>query len=369
MRGHLRERSPGHWAIVIDIKDPTTGKRRRKWHSFHGGKREAQKRLAELITEADRGGYIEPAKVTFAAYAELWLTRVAPVNARAKAVRRYAWELRHLTGALGHKRLRDLRGDDFTVVYLQLRDRLAPGSIRNVHIVARMVLKHAFEQGDLKRPLKIAAPKMERIEARVLKSEDVQRMLAALKGSPLYPVAFLAVSTGMRRGELLGLRWQDVGLDAATVKVERSLEQTGRVVTFKAPKSARGRRTITLPAAAVACLQEHRREQLSLRMKLGLGRPEPEALVFCRHDGKPLVPDDESTRFTRAMQAVGLDIGLHSLRHYHGSELLQRGVDITTVSRRLGHAGPEITLRVYAHLVRSEDRSAEVIQEVLEAIG
>ena len=135
----------------------------------------------------------------------------------------------------------------------------------------------------------VDSPKVEADEVEILTAHQIAAVLDALKGSRLYPIAALALATGCRRGELCALRWSDVG--ARVVKVERSLEQTRAGLRFKGPKSKNGRRSVSLPPFAVSMLDAHRREQLELRMKLGMGKPVPDALVFCDHDGKPIAPN------------------------------------------------------------------------------
>ena len=197
-------------------------------------------------------------------------------------------------------------------------------------------------------------------------ADQIAAVLDALKGSRLHPVAALAFATGMRRGELLALRWQNVDLGSSTIKVEQSLEQTKAGLRFKSPKSSYGRRLISLPPSAVAMLFKHRKAQLELRMALGMGKPEPDALVFCDHDGAPLSPNNLSVTWGNAVRRAGFDVTFHACRHSHASALIAAGIDVVSVSRRLGHSSPVITLGTCAHLVLSTDtRAAEAIEKVL----
>jgi integrase len=142
----------------------------------------------------------------------------------------------------------------------------------------------------------------------------------------------------MRRGELLAARWSDSDLDsAACVSVARSLEETKAGLRFKPPKSKRSRRTISLPPNAVAVLREHRRKQLEMRLSLGLGRPDSDALIFCNPDGSPMSPDDLSRDWARACKSLGLPkVTFHALRHTHVSALIAAGLDVVAISRRMG---------------------------------
>jgi len=164
------------------------------------------------------------------------------------------------------------------------------------------------------------------------------------------------------------LRWRD--LDGDTLTIERSLEQTKAGLRFKSPKTKHGRRKITLPPSAVIDLDKHRREQLELRMHLGIGKPPADGLVFCNHDGSPLAPGKISVQWNRVIRRIpGVPpVTFHSFRHCHASALIKAGVDVVSVSRRLGHSSPVITLKVYAHLFGdgTQDKAAEAIERMLK---
>jgi integrase len=179
----------------------------------------------------------------------------------------------------------------------------------------------------------------------------------------MYMLAATGLSTGLRRGELLALRWRDVDLDGCSLRVERSLEQTKAGLRFKEPKTKHGRRQVALPASVTAALRSHRKEQQEQRLALGLGRDDPDGLVFRRSCGKPMRPDNVSGEWRRLVGVLKLPkVTLHAWRHTHASQLISLGMDILTVSRRLGHGSPSITLNVYGHLFKgSDDRAAERI--------
>ena len=161
------------------------------------------------------------------------------------------------------------------------------------------------------------------------------------------------------RGPCSSVRWEDLDLDGSTVSIERSLEETKAGLRFKTPKTKHGRRTISLPASSVEALRAHRAQQLELRMALGLGRPEPTALVFSTPEGAPLSPDNLSREWRRVTVARKLPrVKFHALRHTHASALIASGLDVLTISRRLGHASPVVTLAVYGHLFGDTDRQA-----------
>ena len=217
MKGHIRERSPGRWAIVLDVADRTTGKRKRRWHSFKGTKREAQLERARLIAEIASGAYVELSKRTFTQYFEAWHRDWAPMKAGPKCLERYGQLGKHLIVAIGTTPLQQVRGGDLYRAYREAAAKgLADRTVREVHKLARRVFGHALKQGDIKRDpsRETDAPKVAPKEAAVLRAEEIPAMLTGLQGI-MHTIAVVALGTGMRRGELCALRWQDWTWSAA----------------------------------------------------------------------------------------------------------------------------------------------------------
>ena len=216
----------------------------------------------------------------------------------------------------------------------------------------------------------IRPPKVESVEIAILTAEQMADVLDKLQGHALYSIVALALGTGMRRGELLALRWADVDLNGASLRVNQSLEETAAGPRFKTPKTRHGHRTISLPPSAVEALQDHRRQQLETRLALGLGRPGADALVFSRPDGSPMSPDNLSRDWRRLTATRGLPrVMFHALRHSHASALIAGGLDVLTVSRRLGHGSPVVTLTIYAHLFDKTDTKAATMIEAALRTG
>jgi integrase len=204
-----------------------------------------------------------------------------------------------------------------------------------------------------------AAPKPADTEMVIV--TDIPAFIATLKTSKrFYHLAMVLLFTGARLGEGLALRWNAIDLDRKTVEIREALEQTrAHGIRFKKPKTRAGRRTVVLPDILVSALREYRRQQLELRMKLGAGKLPDDALLFADLDGTPISPNTISQAWGRFAERIGMgDITVHALRHSHASLLIASGVDIVTISKRLGHAKPDITLRTYAHLFRKDDASA-----------
>src|SRR5215472_1923476 len=367
MKGHIRERSPGHWAIILDAKDPITGERKRRWHSFAGTKRQAQIRCAELVAELQSGTSVDPNKITVVEFLDRFDRDWAALHVTARSRDRYRFALDHVRRHLGDRILQRVHPADIAALYASLtREGLAPRTTRMVHTALHRALGQAKNWGILRdNPADIAKPpKAPSNETPMLQPDQAAALLDRLRGQPLYLIASLALGTGLRRNEMLGLRWQDVDLDAGRLTIEQSLEQTAsHGIRVKGPKTKHGRRTISLPAHLVTELRQHWREQQEQRLGMGLGKAPDSAPVFATADGGHLSPNAITKAWPPAMAAIGMPaITLHSLRHTHASMLIASGLDILTISRRHGHSSTTITLSVYGHLIHGgDDRAAQIM--------
>ncbi len=385
MKGHIRERSPGHWAIVLSMPAGPGRKRRLKWHSFKGTKREAQTECARLITELQKGSYVEATKVTVADHVRARIDQwEAADDISAKTAERYRELLdNQIVPHIGAKALQKLKSLDIEAWHTKLRKSgrkdgkggVSGQTIRQAHRVLSKALREAARHDLVVKNVAAeeGAPKVSNDEMVILTEEQLIDLPAKLIGYAIRPRAITAVYTGVRRGELLALRWKNVDLDAKVIRIRESLEETRarsmRQLRFKAPKTKQGVRDVTLPDIVVETLREHRKAQLETRLALGLGRIDPDTLVFpaAPDHTDPLAPSSLTAEWRYIANAIGLvGISFHALRHTHASQLIDQGVDVVTISRRLGHASPAITLKVYAHLFRKDDsKAAEAINAAL----
>ena len=381
MSGHIRRRGANSWEIKFDLgTDPNSGKRKTAYHSFKGTKAEAKIKLANLVSGASTGDYVDPSKVTVSQFLDRWERDWAAVNVSPKTFERYSELLRkHVRPRIGATRLQRLRPVNLSELYAALlRDGidestgLAPRTVGHVHRVVYRALGHAAQWGVVQRNVaeQVDPPPVSDTELAILKEADAQAVLRGLKGRSLYLIAATALTTGMRRGELLALRWGDLDLDRARLRVEQSLEVTKAGMRFKAPKTKHGRRSISLPASVVSELRLHRKAQQERRLALGMGKMPDDALVFGTWDGNVRNPDGLTKEWSLSMDAIGRpEITLHSLRHTHASQLIDSGMDVLSISRRLGHGSPSITLNVYGHLfANKDDRAAEIMERTFASI-
>ena len=214
MKGHLRERSPGHWAIVIDVRDPHSGRRKRRWHSFAGTKRQAQVECARLISEAQDGAAVDFSRVTVGAYIDRFQSDWVAVHVSARTAERYRQLLDHVRRHLGNRQLQKLRPADLAALYAALsRSGLAPRTISHVHSVVFQGLRQAKVWGVVRDNVAetVKPPPVPDQELPILQPDRARELLDALGGHPLRLIASLALATGMRRNEILALRWSDRG--------------------------------------------------------------------------------------------------------------------------------------------------------------
>jgi len=374
MTGHIRRRGERSWELKFDLEaDPRTCKRITKYHSFKGTKREAQAELVRLKAAADRGDYVDPAKTTLSQFLDKW-EMWAATQVGAKTLERYC-ELaaHHVRPHLGAMRIQKIKTVNFVELYAALQRPkkeggagLAPRTVGHVHRLLHRVFGHAVQWDVIaNNPVASAQPpRVERAKIEILEPEQIKPVLDALRGRPLYLVAVIGLATGMRRGEIAALRWRDVDSDGGKIRVERSLEQTNAGLAFKSPKTEAGRRTISIPPSVATELKKHWRQQQEQRLALGLGKAGLDDLVFALADGSPWPPDSLTTAWQKTIAALKLPkVTLHALRHTHVSQLIASGLDVVTVSRRIGHSNPTVTLGVYSHLFGNTDERAAAAVE------
>jgi integrase len=307
--GSIRARGPGAWEIKFDItRDPGTGKRRSKTETVRGNKRDAQRVLRQRLDALDKGTFADAGKVTLGQWLTEWLSQ-AKHTTSPKTHERYGEIVNgHLIPNLGALPLAKLSAASIQSFYtkcltsgrLDGKGGLSAQTVRHFDRVLNVALKRA-------RALRLIAynpvedvekPRVEREEMKVLDAAQATALLAAARTTRLHAMIFVALGTGLRRGELLGLRWSDLNLAKASLTVAQTLETTKDGLRFKGPKTKRGNRTIALSASVVETLKAHRATQAVERLQLGLGRPS-DLLVFTRLDGEPMQPDNTTKEFVR----------------------------------------------------------------------
>ena len=363
MRGHIVKRGKNSYSIAISMgKDPGTGKYKQQWVSVKGTKMDAEKHLAELLHQLDNGTFIKPGKTTLGEYLERWLKEYVWSNLAPRTAEGYESIVYcHLVPALGNIPLNQFKPEHLQRYYSEKLSRgrydgkgaLNRTTVSHHHTCIHCALRMALKWGLIHHnPADaVTAPRPQRSEMQTMNEDDLHNFLEAAKKTPYYVLFYLALFTGMRRSELLALRWCDMDLLLCQIYVNRTLHhlRSGEIV-LRAPKTTKGRRMISLSPSAAMLLQEYKDGQSSQCNMLGRSLKD-EDLVFSDTNGNPLLPDTVSHAWVKLMKRVGLDrIRLHDARHTHASLLLKQGVHPKVVQERLGHATISTTLDLYSHV-------------------
>jgi integrase len=370
MRGHVRRRG-GTWCAVYDEGLTEAGKRRQRWKGGFATRKEAQAFLNDTLSKIGDGSYVQPSKQTVGAYlVEEWLPAIAG-TVRPLTATQYASLVRNrIKPRIGHLRLQALTGGHLNAMYRELeQEGLSAASLRQTHAVVSRALRDAVRWGRVQRSAAQAAdpPALPDTRATAWTATELGRFLEHVDGDRLYALWRLAATTGMRRGELLGLTWLTVDLDAGTLTVDQQLVPTRGGVTFGPPKSKRSRRKVALDAATVDALTSHREAQLLERGFAGDAYDDRD-LVFANELGAPIHPQRLTEWFGQLRKAAGVPVGtLHILRHTAATLALTNGVPLHVLAARIGDR-PETVLKTYAHLLPTSDaQAAEQVAALIAA--
>ncbi|MFC1947957.1 tyrosine-type recombinase/integrase [Chloroflexota bacterium] len=356
MKNGIRQRGKNSYQIVISRgKDAVTGKYQQYSETFRGSKNAAKKRRADLITQLDKGTFIQPKKITMADYLLKWLTDYAQGVLRPNTYERYEIAIRtHLIPAIGSIPLNKLSPEHIQQHYTDLEKRgLKPLTIRKDHTVLHKALQTAIKWKLLNYNACDGAepPKAVYSEIECWDDFEVRQFLDSIIDSDYYPLFHTALYSGMRRSELLALRWSDIDLLTGTISVTRGMQklQKGGYI-FNNPKTKKSKRMIQLSPASIAVLREHLRTQEIIREKIG--KPlRSDDLVFSKLEGEPLRPNSVSRAWLNLAKKAGVKIiRMHGSRHTHASLMLEAGIHPKIVQERLGHSSISVTLDIYSRV-------------------
>ncbi len=365
--GSIFRRKDGRWVGVISL-GYKNGKRHRK--SFYGEtRREVQEKLTAALRSHQQGLPPPPERQTVGEFLKHWLEEAARPSVRAATYDSYTRLVRgHIVPAVGHLQLAKLSPQHVqSFINDKLAEGLSPRTVQYLHAVLRRALNQALKWELLPRNVAtlVEPPRVRRPEVQPLTTDQVQIFLEAIRGDRLEALYTLVLAVGLRQGEALGLHWTDLELDGGTLSVRTALQRIGGKLCLVEPKTARSRRTITLPPVVVSALRLHRARQLQERLLAGANWQDT-GLVFTTTIGTPMDARNLTKRFQKALEEAGLPKKrFHDLRHTCASLLLVQGVHPRVVMEILGHSQMSLTMDTYSHVMPTLQQEAAGLMEAL----
>lgn len=358
------------WRVRVDLGyDPETGQRRRVMETF-ATRREAQAWLTQQLNDVQQGVAVTPSKQTIGEMLTYWLDTYARHTVRASTFQDYVWLIRkHILPTLGRLPVQQLTAKRLQQFY---GDKQAAGASPRIIQMCHQRLSQALDQavslGVLGRnaALSVTTPRVETKEQMTWNQEQVRRFLTVAHQSAYGPVWLITLATGMRRGEVLGLRWCDADLERGSLRVVQAVGMISGTPCIHEPKTRNARRTVPIPLAVVARLREHRDRQGEQRQAAGPAWRE-HGLIFPTKVGTPINPNNLTRDYDRLVTLAGVPrIRVHDQRHTYATLALERGASLLGVSKQLGHARPSTTGDLYAHVTAAmQQQVTDTMDDVL----
>lgn len=387
MRGHIHKRqwngrggkTQTLWYAVVDVGQGDDGQRKQKWHGGFKTRRDAEHALVEIVQSLDKQTYITPQRVTLSEFVrDEWLSMMR-TQVKVSTWDSYRRNLEnHVLPVLGGIPLQQLTPGHLNSLYRSLlvsgrrngSAGLSTKTVRNIHVAISKLLTDAVDHGLVGRNVAATArpPKPRKTglhEIRYWTPAELSEFLRLMNDDRLYALWHLAAMTGMRRGELLGLRWEDLDEHRKRISIRQTLISVAYEVMVSTPKSHTAR-VIDIDAGTIEVLRQHRARQAAERDDHGPGY-ESNGRIFRKADGASIHPDVARTMFDRRVKRSGVRrIRFHDLRHTHATIGLRAGVPVKVMSERLGHATPAFTLQQYAHVIPGmQAEAAEAIADLI----
>ena len=363
--GNILERSPG--VFLVRYRD-NAGKRHNE--TVRGNRKKAEAVLTERRTSLETGSFSGKKKLTVGAYLQDWLETYAVTNCTAKTVQGYKQSINCYTGPVSGITLQKLDATHIQPIYAGMIKRgLSNRSVDALHKALSIAFNTAVKQGTIKRNIldAVIAPKVIKKEVEVWDTETRAKAMKILRESQYGDFYQLGLMTGMRRGELAGLKWASVNLASKHLQVVNTLQRiTGQGLMNGQPKTERSRRSIALSPDTVSLLHEIRGKQMTQQLQVADAWTDS-GYVFTHPDGMPIDPNLATRAFKKVVATSGLPkLTIHGLRHTHATILLEQGVNPKVVSERLGHASVATTMDIYSHVLPDmQEKAALAIDAAL----
>lgn len=362
MKGKVIKRGKTYTFIVDLPPDPSTGERNQKWKGGFRTKGDAERALADLLSSVNRGEYVAENNMTLAEFLDIWLNDYAKPKYKPTVFDVESTIInRRIIPVLGRQKIQQIKPLTITRFYNELAAEYSPDYVRHIHAILRKALRQALKWDMLAiNPMdKVDSPKLKKKEMKVWTLEECLHFLNVAVGHVHYIVYSLAIHTGMRKGEILGLRWQDIDLEGKTISVRQTVTWTPSVgIIFQDTKTDSSQRRIAISNMLVQDLRQRKKQVAEQKLSAGGGYVHHD-LVCSYENGEPIKPRRITETFEYLTKKADLQkIRFHDLRHSHASMLLNNDVNPKIGAERLGHSSVQIFLDRYAHLLPNMQRDA-----------
>ena len=362
--GHVRKREAKsglttYQIIVEEESEFTGGKRKRHYKTIKGSKKDAEKAMRQMITELENRTFTKDSKITVADFMNQWIELYIKNQLSPTTVQHYVDQTNnYIIPQFGDMYLQQLKNIDIQKWVLSLQQGspltgkpLSPKTIKNICLNLSAAMKKAVMLELIpKNPCdNITMPKLKRFQPDVYSMEDIEKMLDCARGTDMYLILMIEICLGLRRGELLALKWHHVDFDEGIISIEENLVTIKNERVTKTPKTKSGIRKIQIPATLLELLIHTKEDR----------KADKDAYIICQPDGTPYKSDSLSLKFRRFLKANNLKhIRFHDLRHINATIMLTSGISPKVAQERLGHANYQITMDIYSHVLKSVEKEA-----------
>lgn len=380
--GHVRKRETKNGVLTYQViieypADPFTGKRMRKYYTVHGTKKDAEKFKRDMIIDLENQTFVEPTRMTTKEWLKKWYDTYLKDYLSASTLRGYRYQIdTYIIPRFGNVPIQNLSAmeiqkwiNDLSKESPVTHKPMSAKTVRNIYLNLSAALEKAVKLDIIKKnPCKnVVLPQRNKHQVTVYDEMEIKKLIESSSGTDMELPIMIALNLGLRRGEMIALRWENIDLDNGIVHIcENRIDGLNGEVITKLPKSQAGIRDIPISESMIQMLKGHKIEYLKKQLKYGVGYNKDD-YVICQNNGQPYKPFSFSKKFRTFLAKNNLrHIRLHDLRHTNASVMLSQGISPKVAQQRLGHSDFSTTMNIYSHVMKSmEVEAAQKLDDVL----